>query len=149
LFFNILAYIPLSTLLALGRTDIFAKLYWIELAFYVVAAIILINYFGIAGAAAAWSLRVIIDAFAIMWISRRVGRVGFGFVRHAHGLLLASSTLIPVTVLALLYDNYSLWLLPAVVVSLAAYSVIVWNMFIGSDERLWIRDNARNFPGLR
>jgi O-antigen/teichoic acid export membrane protein len=145
LFFNILAYIPLSTIIAFGRTDIFAKLYWIELAVYAIAAIVLINYFGIAGAAAAWSLRVIIDAFVIMWLSGRVGGVDFGFVRKTGGLIIGAAILAPVMVAALAYDNYSLWLLPGMIVSLAAYSLIIWNLFVRSDERVWLRQTALNF----
>jgi O-antigen/teichoic acid export membrane protein len=44
-----------------GRMFI-ARLYWFELAFYAVLAWVLIVYFGIVGAAAAWSIRVILDA---------------------------------------------------------------------------------------
>ena len=149
LFFNILAYIPLSTIVARGRTDIFAKLYWIEIAFYIVASLILISYFGIAGAAAAWSLRIIIDAVAMMWLSRRFGGVAFGFLRHAGGLVIGSAILAPVTITALLYNNYSLWLVPAMIVSLAIYCVIVWAKFVDSDERRWIRAYVGNFLGLQ
>ncbi len=145
LFFNILAYIPFSTILALGRTDILAKLYWVELAFYVAAALILVNYFGIAGAATAWSLRVAIDAFVTMWLSRRIGPTSFGFLRHSHGFILGSLALVPVAIIAVFFDNYTLWLLPGMIVSLAAYAVIIWNLFVSSDERKWIRQYAQNF----
>lgn len=145
LFFNILAYIPFSTILAVGRTDILAKLYWAELVFYFAAALVMINYFGIAGAAAAWSLRVVVDAFILMWLSRRIGPTSFGFMKHSHGFILGSLTLMPVVIIALFYENYSLWLLPGMVVSLAAYAVIIWNLFVTSDERRWIRQYAQNF----
>jgi O-antigen/teichoic acid export membrane protein len=138
--FNILAYLPHATITAKGRADIFAKLYWIELAVYGVSVIVLIKYFGIAGAAAAWSLRVILDAFAMAWLSRRIARVPFNFFRHFYALMAGAALLAPAVFIAVLYDNFSLWLIPVVVTSLIGYSAVIWQKFVEPSEKLWIKD---------
>lgn len=150
LFFNILAHIPHGTITAKRRTDIFAKLYWIELVIYVVATIALINSFGIAGAAAAYSIRVILDAFLIIWFSKRVAGVSFRIFNHFWTLLAGILLLLPPVFFAAFYDNFSLWLIAIVPVSLTAYSVLIWRNFVGSDERDWFLQFFRNrLPFLR
>jgi O-antigen/teichoic acid export membrane protein len=142
LFFNIVAYIPHSTITARGRTDIFAKLYWFEFAFYVGAVLALINWFGIAGAAAAWSLRVILDAFIIIWFSKRVSYVSFHFLHHSQNLLLGIAILLPPVVFAIAVDNFSLWLAALVPASLLLYALVIWKRFVEPEERTWILARA-------
>ena len=144
LFFNILAHIPHGTITAKRRTDIFAKLYWIELVIYVVATIALINWLGIAGAAAAYSIRVILDAFIIIWFSKRVAGVSFRIFNHFWTLLAGIVLLLPPVVFAAFYDNFSLWLLAIVPLSLAAYSFLIWRYFVVSDEREWFKQMIGN-----
>jgi O-antigen/teichoic acid export membrane protein len=61
-FVNALARLPFSVLQASGRPDITAKLHVIELPVYLGAVWILVNRFGIEGAAAAWTFRAGLDA---------------------------------------------------------------------------------------
>ena len=138
LFFNVLAYFPHSTITAKGRTDFFAKLYWIELAIYVVAVPVLINAFGIAGAAAAWSVRVILDALIIIWFSKRIAGTTFGLFSHFRNLLLSVAVLLPAALFAAFYDNFSLWLFVIVPACLALYSIVIWKRFVEADERTWL-----------
>lgn len=144
LFFNILAYIPHSTITARGRTDIFAKLYWVELAFYAVSVVVLITYFGIAGAAAAWSLRVVIDAFIIIWFSKRIAGVPFKFFSQAGILALGLCLLAPPVLFAAFYDNFSRWLIMIVPFSMALYILLMWKTFVGAGERSWIKSRLKN-----
>jgi O-antigen/teichoic acid export membrane protein len=139
LFFNILAYVPHSTITAKGRTDVFAKLYWLELAVYAVLVIVLIKYFGIAGAAAAWSLRVILDAVAIVWLSRRIAGVSFDFLRHYLALVAAAILLVPAIGFAAFYDNFSPWLILLILISTVCYSAVIWQKFIEPGERRWVK----------
>jgi len=67
---NGLAYLPSAYLLARGRPDIPAMFHLIELPLYAAAAWVLIEAYGVAGAALAWTLRVTLDAVllgAAMW----------------------------------------------------------------------------------
>jgi O-antigen/teichoic acid export membrane protein len=59
---NGLAHLPYVYLLARDRPDLPAKFHALELPLYVVAAWQLVGAFGVAGAAAAWTLRVLFDA---------------------------------------------------------------------------------------
>ena len=52
---------PLPLIQAKGKSDITAKLHMLELPIYVVLLIVFIKNFGVAGAAIAWLIRVIID----------------------------------------------------------------------------------------
>ncbi len=72
LLFNLNAYIPWAILLAFGRTDIFAKNYWGQIFPYLALVVVLTNRFGAAGAAAAWTIRVIVDAAILLFLVRRL-----------------------------------------------------------------------------
>jgi O-antigen/teichoic acid export membrane protein len=147
LFFNVLAYIPLGAILASGRTDVFAKLYWIELVLYLPLVIGLITYFGIMGAAMAWSLRVIIDAFVMFAMARKMVGITFRFTEFFSRLFLGFLILLPPLILALFYDNFSIWVFILEIFSLTFYSLLIWNTFIKPDERDWIRNKVKNLMG--
>lgn len=76
---NSLAQPPYALLQGVGRPDITAKLHLLELPIYVGIAWVLVSRWGIAGAAAAWTLRVALDAlllfvaaFKVCQLSRRL-----------------------------------------------------------------------------
>ncbi|MBN6743028.1 flippase, partial [Acidithiobacillus sp. MC6.1] len=64
---NTLAFIPFTHLQGRGRPDLPAKFHVLELVPYGGVLWLLINRFGVAGAAWAWSLRVLADAFLLFW----------------------------------------------------------------------------------
>lgn len=152
LFFNILAYIPHSSITAKGRTDIFAKLYWFELIFYVIIVLLLINFFGIVGAAAAWSIRVMLDATIVVFFSKKITGLRFSFIKHFRDLFLGFLLLSPPMLVAAIHNNFSLWLLLLTPVSAALYAVFIWRAFVQDDERAWIKGKVGdllNFTRLR
>lgn len=149
LFFNILAYIPHSTIIASGKTDVLAKLYWAELVLYILAAVWLVNSYQIIGAAAAWSLRVIIDAIAIIWLAKKITSASFTFFNHFIGLILGVILLLPPIIFAYFFDNFSLWLIPLGGICLASYSLFIWKTFVDSDEKKWIKSKAENLLRLK
>lgn len=59
---NGLAHVPFSYLQGCGRSDLTAKTHLFELTIYLPSIFICINMYGITGAAAAWTVRVLIDA---------------------------------------------------------------------------------------
>ena len=149
LFFNILAYIPHSSITASGRTDIFAKIYWIELIIYTIAIILLVSSFQVIGAAIAWSLRVIIDALIIIWLARRITGTSFKFFNHFSSLLGGLLLLLPPVIFAMFYDNFSFWLIILVPISIIFYSLLIWKTFIESDEKFWIKNKIGSLLGLK
>lgn len=62
---NALALLPYTLLQGIGRPDLPAKFHLLELPIYLCVAWILISSFGIAGAAAAWTFRVVLDAILL------------------------------------------------------------------------------------
>ena len=69
---NSLAYVPFSLLQGLGRPDIPAKFYLLELPLYLGLAWFLIKNMGISGAALAWTLRVSLDALLLFGASVKI-----------------------------------------------------------------------------
>jgi len=72
LLFNAIAHVPSSALSAVGRPDVSAKLHVFELAVHLPLALWLVSNFGVAGAATAWSARVIVDALLLLAVSKRI-----------------------------------------------------------------------------
>ena len=71
-FINCFAHVPYCFLQSLGRPDAAAKLFVCELIPYGLLAWWMVERHGIAGAAAAWSVRVAIEVVLLLWIARRV-----------------------------------------------------------------------------
>jgi len=69
---NSLANIPFALLQGSGRPEIPAKFHLIELSFYIVILWIFVSNFGISGAACAWTIRVIVDAFLLFWAISKI-----------------------------------------------------------------------------
>jgi O-antigen/teichoic acid export membrane protein len=76
---NSLAHVPYALLQGTGRPDIPAKFHLLELPIHFGIAWILINRWGIAGAAVAWTLRVLLDTFLIFMAVFKVSRVSLHF----------------------------------------------------------------------
>ncbi len=73
--FNSLAQVPSTLLSGGGRPDIPVKIHLLELPFYVALAWAIIPQWGIKGAATAWTLRVIVDAFLMFTFAFRTYRL--------------------------------------------------------------------------
>jgi O-antigen/teichoic acid export membrane protein len=147
LFFNILAYIPHAAITSAGRTDVFARVYWIELAVYIPLAFGLIHWFGIVGSAAAWSIRVVLDAFIIAYFAKRIAKVKFGMGRHLTSLLIGAGLLVIPLVLLFLFGNYSIPLLVSIPLIGVLYGLLVWRKLIEDDEKAWARQRLANLVG--
>lgn len=139
LFFNILAHIPHSAITSSGRTDILAKLYWIELVLYIFAVIWLVSSFQINGAAIAWTLRSAIDGFIIIWLAKRILGVSFKFLNHFVSLVGGGVLLLPPIIFASFINNFSLWLIPLSLICTALYALLIWKTFVDADEKKWIK----------
>lgn len=70
--FNSLAQIPFSKIQALGKSRLTAMIHLAELLPYLAILAALVYFFGLAGAAVAWTLRVIIDLLILEYFSRKV-----------------------------------------------------------------------------
>lgn len=70
---NAAAFVPATLLQGVGRPDIPTRLYLVELPLYIVLMIVMITRWGIVGAAAAWSIRVTVDAVLLFMATHRIG----------------------------------------------------------------------------
>lgn len=86
---------PFAFLQGVGRPDLPAKFHLIELPVYIALAWILVSQFGIAGAAAAWTMRVALDTFLLYGATFKV----YGF---SLSLLKANQTMLAGISLAIL-----------------------------------------------
>ena len=142
---------PLMVMLyAKNRPDLPAKFHLVELAIHLPLTIVLIRSFGIAGAAAAWTIRVGLDMSLLLWGAARVsqspvlvvagGRVG----RSALAILLLLAGLAGSKLLA------SRSIVAVVAVSAAAIAIFVlgsWRWILGEVERDALTRTLRSYAG--
>jgi O-antigen/teichoic acid export membrane protein len=72
LLFNGLAHLPFAAVQAAGNAKATAILHVAELVFYLPMLIILLNLYGIIGAAVAWSIRVLLDLAGLTFLARNL-----------------------------------------------------------------------------
>lgn len=78
---NSIALIPYNLIQGIGRPDLTAKFHLIELPLYIVLAWLLIVKWGIAGAAAAWTLRILIDAVLLFVVIFKIYKLPLKFLK--------------------------------------------------------------------
>ncbi len=136
LFFNIFALLPHSAILAAGRTDILAKLYWIELGPHLVIVWLLASRYGPSGAAAAWSIRVIVDAAIHFYLAKRVA--GVAPPRQGMRGFVAGVVLMTMPVAAMMYiGETTIWIAAWAAAAFAVYVFIAVRYILGKDEIAW------------
>lgn len=97
---NSLAQMPFTFVQGAGRPDWIAKLHLLELPFYFLGLWWALGAAGIEGAAIAWTLRVTLDALALLWMAHVVAPSGIRFPpRLAFAIALACGTLACVAVI--------------------------------------------------
>lgn len=148
MFFNLTASIPLSVLLAYGRTGLLAKLYWFELVPYIILTLGLTTAFGIKGAAAAWSIRTAVDALIVAFLTHRVSGVSIADINWRPMYLLFGFMLLflPAVLFPLFADRIYVWLRLTFILFLAAYAYFAWRSLLDPNERNWI---VARLNGLR
>ena len=137
LLFNIIAYLPHAAILAAGRSDALAKLYWIELVPYAAAVWLLASRYGAAGAAAAWSLRVIVDTFLQFYLAIRLGGITFR-PRFPLGYLAGVAAAALPAAFMLYTDSHTLFSILAVLAGLIIYAAMTLRTLLDPEERSWL-----------
>ncbi|MGH9949771.1 MAG: oligosaccharide flippase family protein [Pyrinomonadaceae bacterium] len=145
LLFNIPAYVPYSVLVALGRTESIAKLYWLELGPYVLCIYFLTSLYGIYGAAIAWSLRMIVDGIIFFILAKYNNTRGLRFL-STDVIWPASAIciyLLPVIMLLL----FKISILPSLIVFGLSSSIFIWIVLLrilSADELKFIQRKVAN-----
>jgi O-antigen/teichoic acid export membrane protein len=146
--FNAIVHFPGALIIAAGRSDVFAKLYWIELFPYLIFAWLLIGKFGVNGAAAAWSIRIIADGFVNIIIAHRITHV-----RIDKNIL--RMFVLPIIVMAVPFAMIVFVQKTDIIVALItaictlAYVFMVWRYLLRSDEIQWLSTNFSRLVRFR
>lgn len=138
-FFNLLVVIPHSLLVSSGRTDLLAKIYWLQILPYLGLIVVLTLNFGAVGTASAWTLRVVADTVMIGWSSKKTSNVSFHVFRGKLSYFGSSILcLTPCVLMTALAPDLIIWSLAIFLVSLATYVFLVWKKLLDTDEKLWM-----------
>lgn len=99
-FYNGLAQVPFYLIQGAGRPSVAATLHLVELPLYLLGAWLLIERFGIVGAAVAWTVRVAVDAAVLFYLARNVDRGRAAALRpRLLAVLLAAAGVLTLSVL--------------------------------------------------
>ncbi|WP_379653876.1 flippase [Pseudoxanthomonas sp. UC19_8] len=125
--------VAFNAIQAHGRADVTARLHMIELPLYVVALIALTRQWGIVGAALAWSLRMVLDAALLGWMSRRMAGITGPCLRRC--AVLALATLASAMTPLLLPAGQPLLRAVAVLALIAIAAAAFWRWQLDAQER--------------
>jgi O-antigen/teichoic acid export membrane protein len=135
-FLNSLAQVPFALVQSVGRPDLTAMLHLFELPFYLLALWWLISFYGVEGAAIAWTARVGVDALILFVMAKRsfpgrtlvTGRV-------------ACVTAVALLSLALAAIPHSLLLRTLfVLVAILGFGFVSWFFILSPEERILALD---------
>jgi len=136
---NSLADIPLALIQGFGRPDLPAKLNLAELVVFVPLTWLAIKQWGIAGAAAAWTVRVTIEMAVLFAIAARVGGMRFSG-REIWRLGIPQSVLAVVLFgLAGAFGVHFSGMVFGLIIPLVAFIVFCWYFVFNGQEIAWLR----------
>lgn len=142
--FNIMAYLPYSSIMAAGRTDVLAKLFWIELIPHLALTAFLISKFGIPGAAIAWSVRATIDCLLQFMLAKRFAGIKF----QASSLVLMSTIaalfVVPTVIIRLVYPEQIVLSAIILIVALVGFFLYCWKVVLSGTERVWLQGRLKS-----
>lgn len=139
---NMLAYVPSSSLMASGKTNLLAVLYWFELIPYLGVTWILTTSFGIVGAALSWSIRVAVDlGFQIRLARRYAGVSSIGL--NPRDIILAVCLIATTLTSVVLFPGSVILTLSAAVVAIIIFGTYVWRRLLTRSEKDWIGTRVR------
>ncbi|EFA5389842.1 flippase, partial [Escherichia coli] len=70
--FNCFAQIPFTLIQAAGKSKVTASLHMSELFPYLILLFVFVKYYGIIGAAIAWTSRMIVDSLILFYLSQKI-----------------------------------------------------------------------------
>jgi O-antigen/teichoic acid export membrane protein len=133
------AYVPGTLLVAVGRADFAARYHLLELVPYLVLALAMTAAWGSAGAAGAWSLRLIVALPVFLRAARHsLGRsphvLRGGAARYAGALTLLFLPALAAVALDLPWP----WRLAAGGISITCYLWVLYARLLEGSERAWL-----------
>jgi O-antigen/teichoic acid export membrane protein len=131
-FINSLSQVPFSLIQGIGRPDITAKLHLIELPIYLICIWSMLHIYGVAGAAFAWSIRIIIDTIFLFKSTQK-------FLIHTNIFnrnILVSAITIPIILLclALLITQIYIKLITCIAV-IIIFTITAWALILSPSDK--------------
>lgn len=139
LLLNALAQIPFTAIQARGRTDLTAWVHLAELPVYIALLIFCLGQFGIAGAALAWTLRMVLDLILLQGLEWR--HLRGGDQRLFAGLVIAGGAFTTAWLLG--QAGELLILIPAACILALLSAGAVWLFLLDVEDRGRAREVAR------
>lgn len=141
-FINSHAYVPFGLVQSAGRPDLTAKLHLIELPFYLLILWLMLNTYGIAGAAIAWVLRMAVDAAVLFVMANRVMSVTSQFTQKP--ILVAGISLFTIGLGGMIPGPAMKGLF--VLLVLLLFVLIAWFVILATDDKDMIRRHLKKIP---
>lgn len=141
---HVAAHVPGCLLVAVGRAGFAARYHSAELVPYLLLALGLITIWGSAGAAAAWTLRMLVALPVFLLAARRgLGPAPSAVPNLGVRYVAALAILVLPVLLAAALDLSWGWRLVAGAASLAAYAGVAYGWLLKGRERAWLRERAQ------
>ncbi len=138
IFVNGPAQIAFVLIQAANRPDFTAKWHLIEVPFYLLLLYAGTKYYGLAGAALAWTVRVTVDAVLLFWFAGKLLQISSGKGKSFAIFMGIAILLLFLLTLPKLSDGMSLL---AFASGMIIYALIVWRLLLdrGARERTKVR----------
>jgi len=133
IFANCVGQLPFVLLQSAGRPDIPAKLQLVELPLYVVGLVLLMRAFGVRGAAIAWALRLIVEAFFLFLLAHKI-------LPHKPGFLLRLSIAAAVGYFALCavaFPESAAIRAGLMVLCMVVFGLVSWRLGLNPSEKIF------------
>jgi O-antigen/teichoic acid export membrane protein len=135
MFVNSLARVPFTFLQAASRPDLAAKAHLVELPLYVGMVCGLALLFGINGVALAWSLRVLVDAVILLFLSYRLSPDLWPAIRRLGKLTVPAYAAFGI----LMVPSSPLFRYGMLTGMLGLFCYLSWTVLLTSDEQQSVR----------
>jgi len=141
-----LTYFPYTIVIAAGRSDVLAKIYWLELIPYLLLVWWLADRYGAVGAAAAWSIRSLLDSILMFALAHRVGGVSYLQKNVPQFLAAAAIMLLPVGALAY-FRELNLQVIALTLVAGGLYAMLITTRVLDTAEVAWLKGRIYAYLG--
>jgi O-antigen/teichoic acid export membrane protein len=139
------AYMPYCAVVAAGRSDIIAKLYWLEVIVFLGITVVLVSTFGLIGAAISWSLRAVVDGASLIILAQKAAGITSGTGIIVKPFTIGVLLLTPSIIFSIVSSQSSIWPMVTYIASVIAYVIIAWRSLLLGEERDWLK---QRFGGL-
>ncbi|MEJ7848397.1 MAG: oligosaccharide flippase family protein [Pyrinomonadaceae bacterium] len=149
-FFMLVASMSSTVLVGIRKVKAAAILYWCEVPVYIALVIFATSYYGVRGAAIAWTARAIFEGVAL-WIlmKRAIVSKEIGFDRRLKRLASLAIGLISLPILGETLSATMPLFYATVIVAHLGYFAIVWMWILNETERAGITGRLTLVPVVR